>query len=691
MTKLCHRHQGKTYLDSILPRGLLTAALLFTLVPWSLSGQTSRWTVRAVTGPGERVLAPDLKSPAERVTLDSGLTPRLLALPMEESLQVADWPIAPESRRNVVLTRHEVYAPDAKVVRVDGPGARNRTEVPRSRLAFYWGTAEDDELVRVFLSIDPATGAIQSFTQSSEGLNELHPAAGPEAKAGQHLVAPPEAFIGDATIQGEAPHWACGEEDMAQNARHATGKALHSIFGAAAAPFTDLHTATLAVDTDNELMLQKFNNDTTAATNYIASLFAAMTVMYERDLHVRLLQGTTFLRVSTTADPYIQGGSGNADGNVLNEFSNYWNVNEGSVNRALAMMLSGKQSSTNSASGIAWISGLCSKSIGYSFSQVFKINYLAGDALVVGHEIGHNFGSPHTHCYSPPADNCFNGEGGCYSGGTSCPAVTTINGVTNVTGTIMSYCHLLGGCTSSMVFHSRSLTEYINTALANANNVCILPTTTAPTVTSILPKGGTTLGGTPVTITGTNFLAGATVSIGGAAATAVVVVNSSKITAITGAHATGMASIAVTNPVNSGGSLSNGYFYDTPSGPLSFFTLSPCRLIDTRNPNGPLGGPVMAAGTQRTFTLTGVCGVPAGAKTLSTNVTITGSSGGGFLSFYSGNGLPFGTSNLSFAAGQTRACNTMLELASDGSGTIGLLNGSNGAVQVIVDVNGYFK
>ena len=53
---------------------------------------------------------------------------------------------------------------------------------------------------------------------------------------------------------------------------------------------------TLAVDTDNELMNLKFSNNTTSATNYIASLFALMSVIYERDLQVRLLQGTTFLR-----------------------------------------------------------------------------------------------------------------------------------------------------------------------------------------------------------------------------------------------------------------------------------------------------------------------------------------------------------------------------------------------------------
>ncbi len=53
------------------------------------------------------------------------------------------------------------------------------------------------------------------------------------------------------------------------------------------------------------------------ATNYIATLVASVNVIYERDLNLRLVVGTTFFRVSTTPDPYAQSSTGNADGPKL--------------------------------------------------------------------------------------------------------------------------------------------------------------------------------------------------------------------------------------------------------------------------------------------------------------------------------------------------------------------------------------
>ena len=87
------------------------------------------------------------------------------------------------------------------------------------------------------------------------------------------------------------------------------------------------------------------------------------------------------------------------------------------------------------------------------------------------------------------------------------------------------------------------------------------PTPTPPTVSSVLPASGPTFGGTSITITGTGFLAGATVSLGGTFASNVTVVNSTSITALTPAHTAGPVDVTVQNPEGQSGSLVNGYTF----------------------------------------------------------------------------------------------------------------------------------
>ena len=90
----------------------------------------------------------------------------------------------------------------------------------------------------------------------------------------------------------------------------------------------------------------------------------------------------------------------------------------------------------------------------------------------------------------------------------------------------------------------------------------------SPMVSSVVPNSGSTAGGTAVTITGTNFAAGATVTFGGTAATNVVAVNSTTITATTPAHAAGAVTVTVTVNGQSG-SLANGFTYNG-TGTISF-------------------------------------------------------------------------------------------------------------------------
>ncbi len=91
--------------------------------------------------------------------------------------------------------------------------------------------------------------------------------------------------------------------------------------------------------------------------------------------------------------------------------------------------------------------------------------------------------------------------------------------------------------------------------------------TPPPAVSSVSPTNGSTTGGTSVTITGTNFLSGANVTFGGAAATGVTVISSTQITAVTPAHAAGAVDVVVTNPDGRSGSLASAFTYATPPPP----------------------------------------------------------------------------------------------------------------------------
>lgn len=211
------------------------------------------------------------------------------------------------------------------------------------------------------------------------------------------------------------------------------------------------------------------------------------------------------------------------------------------------------------------------------------------------------------------------------------------------------------------------------------------PCPAPPTVSAVSPNNGPTAGGTVVTITGTHFEPGASVTFGGTPAGTVGFVNDTTLTAVTPAHATGAVAVAITTDHGTG-SKANAFFYTPPRGASDFYSLPPCRILDTRNS----GGPALSPGQQRLFTVAGICGIPADADAISVNVTVVSPAAPGYFAFYPGNAFPFGTSTINFSAGQTRANNAILSLATDGGGNLGVQNASAGSSHLIVDVNGYF-
>ncbi len=86
----------------------------------------------------------------------------------------------------------------------------------------------------------------------------------------------------------------------------------------------------------------------------------------------------------------------------------------------------------------------------------------------------------------------------------------------------------------------------------------------APTVTAVSPVSGPLVGGTAITITGTGFVAGATDDLGGVAATGVVVVSATSITATTAARAPGAVVVTVKNADGQGGTISGAFIYLGP-------------------------------------------------------------------------------------------------------------------------------
>jgi hypothetical protein len=642
--------------------------------------------------------------PSETFAVHPSLVAALRETAIEETVRVADWPVAPGDRRTVELTRHDVYAPDARIVAI---GAHGEREVPRSRLVFLWGTAEGDSSRLVLLALDPDSGRLDGLGLTPDGLFEVRAAA----RHGEYRIAPSDEPPRGA--DGAAGGFTCGgslahAEDGARPRRPPAGVATTSTL-------SSLHTATVAVDTDNELLALKFSDSTSSATSYVASLVAGMNVIYERDLFVRLLQGHTILRLSTAADPWTQPGcpawpascsTGNAGSAQLNELSSYWGTNYAAVPRALTLMLSGKQSSANSASGIAWLGGLCDGSYGFSFSQVFKYagSTVASDAKLVAHEVGHNFGADHTHCYptaTTPIDTCYSGEAGCYSGTTSCPTpftITPVNGgpVTNVTGTLMSYCHMLSGCSASPVFHPQTV-DAVGSYVDSRVGACVFPNAGAvtPTISTVSPSSGSTGGGTTVTITGTGFASGATVSFLDAtravAAASVTFVSSTQLAAVTPAHAAGVTDVVVGNPTKRTSTKAGAFTFVTVTPPppppagLGFYTVSPCRLVDTRAADGP----AIDAGASRTFTVAGACGLPSDAKSLSLNVTVVPGSARGELVLHPGDVAAPDPSTIYFGAGETRANNAVVGLAANG--TVAAANRATAAVHLVVDVNGCFR
>ncbi len=261
-----------------------------------------------------------------------------------------------------------------------------------------------------------------------------------------------EAATVDASRGGPRSPFQCGNDTLVEPPELAASRLLMgSPPPSEPLPVGQLYKVTVAIETDHEFY-QLMGSSASAASNYVGSLFNYVGALYELESQTRLTVGDVFLW-TTAADPWTQSGGTSPQ---LTEFRNYWTSNRAGVSRTLAHFLSGRAL----GGGIAYLDTLCNSSFGYGLSAnlngtIQTPSGIAWDAVVVAHELGHNFSSPHSHCYggiggtANPVDACWNQEGGagCWSGPTSLPGAGGLTGGTSGgrNGTIMSYCHQIAG------------------------------------------------------------------------------------------------------------------------------------------------------------------------------------------------------------------------------------------------------
>jgi hypothetical protein len=121
-----------------------------------------------------------------------------------------------------------------------------------------------------------------------------------------------------------------------------------------------------------------------------------------------------------------------------------------------------------------------------------------------------------------------------------------------------------------------------------------------------------------------------------------------------------------------------------------FYSIPPCRIVDTRSSSALLSGEVRVLALS---TALSACGLPLTARALALNVTAIDATGNGNMALFPGDAALPGTSSINFMAAQNRANSTILSLARNGTATLGAsaLVGGGGQVHLVLDVGGYFE
>ena len=356
-----------------------------------------------------------------------------------------EFPIGPQRTVDLQLHRVTAFGADAQIVLV---GLDGEVPGPRPEVEMFSGQVIGDPDSRVFIGLSPhgSHGYIQT-----QGRTHILSSGGPSGK--EPMVVYDLGAVPEGTFEWVL--FECGTDllgDLVPEQQVAAG-------GSENPMGSPCRVAEIALETDTEYFRLFFTEDMAIA--YTALLFGAMNDIYGRDVNTTF--EIVYLRLWTFGeDPWWNPNSIDQ----LVYFQDYWNRNMQEVHRDVAHFLSARPL----GGGVAYLPGLCQGRNAYGLSS-----HLSGyfpypledhnpdnwDPIVVAHELGHNFGAPHTHAMDPPVDRC--GDGRCENADQ---------------GTIMSYCHLCPGGLANflMHFHERSINEailpYLNRAPCDLTCPC---------------------------------------------------------------------------------------------------------------------------------------------------------------------------------------------------------------------------
>jgi hypothetical protein len=339
------------------------------------------------------------------------------------------------------------------VLAIDGVPVPGGVRTLVGDLALWSGHVAGIEGSRVFLALDadgasghidlgPTAGGLVQVTSEAPGLVRLVSEA---ELAALGFTPPAELCAGERFAPGQVPRQGLPE-----------------------APDSSALTVAdcrLALETDYQLY-QAFGSSG-ALTDYVTGLIGAVSAQYFTDVQATL--SIAYLGIHTSSnDGWTSQDTGGDAGDLLDEFMTDWGTSWPAT-ADLAHFISG----ASLGGGVAYVDVLCSPGFGFGVSGNITGNIDWGtwtgaasnftwDFMVVAHELGHNFGSQHTHDYCPPLDRCY----------TSCSGTTACE-----RGTIMSYCHVCGGMSNIDLYFHPVTADIMR---ANVNTSCLDAAALAP-------------------------------------------------------------------------------------------------------------------------------------------------------------------------------------------------------------------